>query len=330
MEAKRSPFAPLIKWFWLRESPRQALSHSHSEEITRAIALAEQKWRSSQVLWLKGHGAEAMALLRGSFHALCEGVAKAQSQSTDPDQQQKEQGENLASKLLKLKKWLENRGRLENKDTLLFDQVLDALGNAFPRFDRELSPDHAEQFHVLSQAAKRWISLISSEFPSVEAIRIRRLKRLSGAFALLFLAALGLAWLRYERQGLFASASDFFDRSPYFAPEMAIDGSPTTSWLLPNAATGWLEISFSPPRNLRKVRLINASNPPWNDRKTREYRLEFYSDSGLVHSLLGTFEWSSNPSPVEHSVELQGIERVRFVVRSHYHAGGGIAEIEFD
>jgi hypothetical protein len=130
--------------------------------------------------------------------------------------------------------------------------------------------------------------------------------------------------------GTFATASDFFQQSPQFAPEMAVDGSAATYWLLPDGATGWLEVTTSPPRHVGRVRVLNTTNPPWADRGTNEYRLEVYANGELARTIDGTLEWADTPQPVDHAIDLDGVERVRFVVRSHHRVGAGLAELTLE
>jgi hypothetical protein len=76
------------------------------------------------------------------------------------------------------------------------------------------------------------------------------------------------------------------------------------------------------------VTVINTANPPSLDRGTQDYRIEIYSGGSLARSIDGHFDWVDSPQPVTHEVHMDGVQRVRFVVRSYHRTGGGLAELQ--
>ncbi|MFO0708616.1 MAG: hypothetical protein U0353_02185 [Sandaracinus sp.] len=199
-----------------------------------------------------------------------------------------------------------------------------------PLLDRDVSPGHAELFVERVRARQRADRALAPAAMSHRDLRWTRVLRAAGALVLGGLAIAGLYYGLRTPTGTFASASDFFQQSPQFAPENAIDGSPATYWLLPDGATGWLEVSTSPPRHVGRVRVLNTTNPPWSDRGTNQYQIEVYVHGEVARTIDGTFEWTESPAPVDHQVDLDDVERVRFVVRSHHRVGAGLAELSLD
>jgi hypothetical protein len=201
---------------------------------------------------------------------------------------------------------------------------------ALPVLDRDVSPAHAELFVDLVRARHRADRAIAPGAMTHADLRWTRVLRGLAAALVAACAIAGLYLGLRTPTGTFATASDFFQQSPQFAPEMAVDGSAATYWLLPDGATGWLEVTTSPPRHVGRVRVLNTTNPPWADRGTNEYRLEVYANGELARTIDGTLEWADTPQPVDHAIDLDGVERVRFVVRSHHRVGAGLAELTLE
>jgi hypothetical protein len=126
---------------------------------------------------------------------------------------------------------------------------------------------------------------------------------------------------------VFASASDVWQQNASFSADMAIDGRNDTWWLLPDRATGWVEQRMSPGRHVSEVVLLNCANPPSLDRGTSDYRLEIYSGGSLARAIDGHFDWADTPQPVTHTIDMDNVQRVRFVVRGYHRTGAGLAEM---
>ena len=111
--------------------------------------------------------------------------------------------------------------------------------------------------------------------------------------------------------------------------ERAIDGNDSTMWILPDGQTGFLEVRFVPARRIERVTLINAGNAGVDDRGTNEYALEIWSDGAIATSVDGNFE-ATPGSRVTHEIGVAAVDRIRFNVRSNYHLGGGLSEIQWE
>jgi len=88
-----------------------------------------------------------------------------------------------------------------------------------------------------------------------------------------------------------------------------------------------------PPRSLKRIKLMNGHNPPYNDRQTQDYSLEIYGSGGkLLKTIDGTFgDFNEAPPvvPVELGVS-ETVERIRFVVKTFHKAGASLAEAEVE
>jgi hypothetical protein len=80
-----------------------------------------------------------------------------------------------------------------------------------------------------------------------------------------------------------------------------------------------------------RIRLLNTHNTPYNDRATLEYRLIVFAHGVEARSIDGAFEFSASPAWVTHDLGgIEGVDRVRFEVRTWHQHGGGLAEIQVE
>ena len=91
-----------------------------------------------------------------------------------------------------------------------------------------------------------------------------------------------------------------------------------------------MEASISPPTRVENVRLLNSHNRQYNDRATREYTVELYSDGELVETIEGEFEFQMRPEWVEHEAGVGEVDRIRFNARSWHRNGAGLAELDWE
>ena len=117
---------------------------------------------------------------------------------------------------------------------------------------------------------------------------------------------------------------------PSFSPDMAVDGDDQTRFLLPDGSNGHLDVRIVPPRHVNEVFLLNSVNAPYFDRSTDAYTLQVYSRGRLAKSIDGRFTFTNTPSRVAHDVDVDAVDRLRIVIRSHHRVGGGIAEVEVE
>lgn len=208
--------------------------------------------------------------------------------------------------------------------------VAAARAATLPLLDAEVSPASAELYEQVLDARHTIDKAFALVALPPRDLGWTRFSRIGTTVLVLSIVVLGLVLTTRQPEGIFADASDSWNQSPTFAPELAIDGRDDTYWLLPDGATGWVEARISPPIHIEHVRLLNTHNPPHDDRATNEYTLEVYSGGEVAQRIEGSFEFSRNPAPVTHDVSVDGVERIRFVVRSHHNVGAGLADLSWD
>ncbi|MGF1466292.1 MAG: discoidin domain-containing protein [Sandaracinaceae bacterium] len=200
-----------------------------------------------------------------------------------------------------------------------------------PELDAEVSPSHAELFQELLTAHKHVEGAIGPVARSRRQLMLTRAARLA-YLAVAAAVALGAVWYFVVRvpRSAEAVASAVYGSAAEFRPDNAIDGDEGTEWLLPNGTAGHLDVRLSPARRITAIRLINAHNRHYNDRATREYRVEIVSGAG-TETIEGVFpRLDPTPEEVVHEVMVDGVTQIRFVVVSWHNLGGGLAELGWD
>lgn len=198
-----------------------------------------------------------------------------------------------------------------------------------PLLDQDVSTSHGELFQQLIQARRHIdrtlapATMTSRELAWTQASRF-------GFVALLLIASLvGLFFLLRTPTGIEARASARF--GPEFPPEHAVDDDESSEWLLPDRTPGWVEAAISPPTRVERVRLLNSHNRHYNDRATREYTVELFSGDRVVQTIEGRWdELVSRPEWTDHPAGHDGVDRIRFTVRSWFRNGGGLAELRWE
>lgn len=215
------------------------------------------------------------------------------------------------------------------------DAIAEAADKArtapLPRLDAEINATHTDLYQAIARARLDVDRALAYAAMSPRDLRLTQIARIATAAFLGALLIGGLYLALRTPRGVSATASATFANSPQFGAQNAVDGRPDTEWLLPDHVSGWVEATLSPPRHVSRITLLNAKNAPHFDRATREYRLELYRDGEQVRGFDGSWdEYSRDPRPVSHDVDLDGIDRVRFVSRSSHNLGGGLAEMTIE
>jgi len=171
---------------------------------------------------------------------------------------------------------------------------------------------------------------ITPSLSSPRAIRATRWARVIGLVVLVIGGSVGGYLGTRTPPGIHATASGQW--SPEFGgPEGAIDGDPNTEWQSPNGEAGWVEITIEPPAHINTLRILNGHNRHYNDRAVRDATVEVYADGELAH----TFDhaWPQLvPSPewIEEPVNLDQVDRIRFVAHAFHNQGVALAEIQWN
>ena len=311
-----SPFvANLVEFFTLKDAARRidSVADTARDGVRTGLLLSRQKAVCAETLWANGHAAEGLSLATGALRSAERATNSLRAADADEDPAEWE-------------RVLSERG-LSKTDLEFVRGTLTQTADAHPLLDRDVSPAHADLFHASLRARSLLDRKLQPATMTHRDVRFARIVRtvLSAVGGVALLG--GAYFLLRTPSGTFASASDYFQQSPQYAPENIIDGTTDTFWLLPDRASGWVEASVSPPRHVGSVRVTNTSNPPWGDRGTQAYRVEAYSHGSVVQTAEGTFA-SPAAAPNDHVIDANDIDRVRVVVVSHHGHGGGLAELE--
>jgi hypothetical protein len=299
------------------------LAPGEREPLRERLTAIAQKRESGEILAASEQPAEALALAEQAVElALDAATWPAVTSAAGRDDASPNNGPVWATTLAHL-----------GASTSVIDRVgraAEAARRERPIRNRELPPETVGRIHQALGAAKQMERLLARLVQSPRRIARRRAGRI-GLAALLVGAP--VAW---KIRSLFlpgpiaVSASVSYDQSVH-APGKAIDGDPNTEWLLPNHATGSIEVHFD-PRRLRVVHLRNSHNPPYEDRATRDFHIECWSAGKLVRTTKASFaRLEPAPAVTDFPVDVPGrVDTLKIVVDSYHKSGGGLAEISWD
>lgn len=308
-----SPFiASVLEFFTLAQTSKVVakIADGDRRRVDEALQLGRQKASCAETLWSNGHVAEGLALAASAFDATLQAAPELAETPVEAEASAPASPSVLPpSELDRVRRAVE-RSRAP-----------------LPRLDRDVSPAHAELFQELSRVRALVDMRLAPTAMTSRDVKWTRAQRVAALVVTGVAVVGGLAYALRTPSGTFATASDFFQQSPQFAPEMVIDGNRDTYWLLPDGATGWVEIEVSPARHVQRVRLLNTTNPPYADRGTNGYRIEAYSHGELLRSVDGQFAWTDSPDWVSQDLDLDDVDRIRVVVLSHHRVGAGLAEV---
>ncbi|MGO8994015.1 MAG: discoidin domain-containing protein [Polyangiaceae bacterium] len=292
----------VVEFFTLREAARQiaAVPEETRASIFRDMRVAFQKREAAETLWPRGSTAEALKLASTALDT----VTSSLSAFPEPHPA-----------------WLE-RAR-----TLAADATKRITDVRLPTLESETQPAHEALFRALVDAliAIEEYAGVSLAAPS-DLRRIRNLRVAATGFGVVVAIGLLAYWLHTPAFSHALASGQLAD----YSPDKAIDGDPTTPWLLPDhVAQGWLDLTLGKPRSVRALRVL-ASNPPWNDRDVKDARFDALLDGVILKSLDVTFPEPQGKDPNWNDVNLDApkCDHIRITVKSNYKVGAGIAEVE--
>jgi hypothetical protein len=184
----------------------------------------------------------------------------------------------------------------------------------------ELPPD----FEAIWAEAERLARFTVRRLTPPAARKKRRLILGAGLCLVLVFAGviMGRLWHRPR-----ASTSAVFGSD--FPAAYAVDGIEATEWLMPDNTPGWLDVTFSSPRSVHLVRLLNCHNRYYADRAAQRVRVTAFGDWGPLGSVEGAFAaLKAERSPLDLVLDAQKVTRLRVDVLSFFGRGGGLAEVE--
>ncbi|MBX3251366.1 MAG: hypothetical protein KF901_29585 [Myxococcales bacterium] len=179
----------------------------------------------------------------------------------------------------------------------------------------------AEALEELTAAQRALVEHAEARDPALVG-RGRRARRLTTAAVCLGLVGLA-AYVAWPRPRLVASASGFLGGDPTFGAERAIDGLTTTAWYPPGEG-GWLEVALLPPRGVSQIELVNSVGLDHAPRSTETFVLRLLAGGETVEEVQGRLEPGER---WRHRFDAPMVDRIRFEVRSHRGAGGGLVEL---
>ncbi len=186
------------------------------------------------------------------------------------------------------------------------------------------APSPPADFEWIWAEAER-LSRFGARRLATPAERRRRLLRLAvaGGLGLVVLIVMVVrVWVRPH-----VTVSGMFSRD--FPASYAVDGIESTEWDLPDRSTGWLQISFSSPRRVHGVRILNGHNKFYMDRAAERIRVTAYSKNGPVASAEGRFNGiTEERSALDLNLDAEHVSDIRVDVLSYFGSGAAIAEVE--
>ncbi|UJR81282.1 discoidin domain-containing protein [Sandaracinus amylolyticus] len=331
----------IAEYFTLRDASATAarIPETKRKEIADALALGRQKAEAAEALWSNGHAAEGLRLVVEALTATLEAAPRYDGATSAPAKEPaKPEGEVEGAESDAPKSeppppatWrtvLAARGVSADRLNAIAEAEEKARTTTLPRLDADVNAAHADLYQQIARARLDVERALAYAAMSPRELGVTRIARIATAAVLGVALIAALVFVMRTPHEVTADASATFANSPTFGAGNAIDGDVNSEWLLPDRASGWVETRLSPPRHVARVTLTNAKNAPHFDRATREYRIELYSGGRVVEQIDGEFaSFERDPQPVSHDFDADGIDRVRFVSRSHHNLGGGLAEM---
>lgn len=303
-----------VEYFTQRTAAdRLAKEPAEARTQRRSLVLrARQKRDAAEALWAVSQPAEALALMRVALELYRKAADEAGN------------GDTFLAKLGSLRIGLKAATRAGKALEGLADRNLPAL-------DGDVRSADSAAFRELGDVAATLDDAVAEVVLVKREIATRRVSRVVTAVLIAVTVIGGLYFLLRKAPPQPAAASAVFNDDPAFTPDRAIDGDPTTEWLLPDASGGWLDVQVSPARAIHSVRLTNGHNRDYNDRAVRAYRVEAYDGDRLVAQASGQFP-SLLPHPPAVAVQLAGahVDRVRVVVVSWFNLGAALADVRVE
>ena len=108
--------------------------------------------------------------------------------------------------------------------------------------------------------------------------RIRNLRVAATGFGVVVAIGLLAYWLHTPAFSHALASGQLAD----YSPDKAINGDPTTPWLLPDhVSQGWLDLTLGKARPIKTLRIV-PSKPPENDRDVKDARFDALLD-GVIY-----------------------------------------------
>mgnify|MGYP001567788020 CR=1 FL=1 len=310
-----------IKEYFLLSDARsdaKRIPEDGRRELARVLGLARPRALAAEALWSNGHAAEGLAMLADAFQTTLRAISTYCEAS----------GSEAPARETGWEALLEERGMGKDRVEELLSTQETVRDARLPALDGDLSSVDGDLFQKMSRARHDLEDALAPVAMTPAELRATGTWRIAFAGAAVVALAIGAYVVLHSEQGIEAAASAIY--SPEFPASNVIDGQPESEWCLPDGQEGWVEVRIEPPERVDTFRLLNSHNRQYNDRATERYRVDFFVDGAVARTVESSFEeFQVRPEWAEHTIGVDGVERIRVEVLSHHRVGGGLAEMEW-
>lgn len=283
------------------------------KETEHHLTLSRQRANASAYLWHVGARAEALRLALDAFRETMLMLRRNFTPGT----------EQLADMQL-----LTSLGMRRVQVARICKLEATLRESELPVLERDVIPKHGELHSDLLFAHRT----IETRLTEVVATRVSRLVLLLTRWAItlgiLSMSIALLVWLVRPAHYIEATASSFTNSARRWGPRHLVDGYLATEWAADARPPLVIDLSLHPARDIRAIELLNGHNPPWNDRGTRDFRVEAYSGGRRVSAATGRFGAMSTDFEVARVPMLASqITTIRVQILSWHGRGPALAEI---
>ena len=284
------------------EARSEKLPADVREAVARDCTIARQRREAAEVLWLGGAPAEALNLAHGAFELVAVAFEREHAAGAAPE---------LPPGVADL------RGKI--------------AARPLPKIDAEVvDADTATFFALLDQHDRLRARVVPASLSKPELVHKRRSRVVWAALA--SVCAIGLFYYLFRTPRVIrVEASAVYDEAHGTAK--AVDGRKESELLLPTGQTGWIDFNITPVRKLKRLKVTNGHNPPFNDRQIETYTLQIFGvGDKLLKTIDGTFG-PFNENPVEVPIELgvdEKVQRIRMDVKTFHKSGAALAEVDVE
>lgn len=197
-----------------------------------------------------------------------------------------------------------------------------------PVLERDVDSKHGK-LHSDLLFAHRTIDARLTEVAAAPTSRVfLLLTRWAITLGILGMSIALIVWLIRPAHYIEATASSHTNSARRWGPQHLVDGYLATEWAADARPPLVIDLSLHPARDIRAIELVNGHNPPWNDRGTRDFRVETYSGGRRVSASTGRFDAQSTEFEVARVPMLATqITSIRVQILSWHGRGPALAEI---
>lgn len=196
---------------------------------------------------------------------------------------------------------------------------------SLPDLDADVGPRERALQARVRRSQEQAIAALVGALPVDPRKRANRFRLAIASLATLAVIAAIVTW-RWPT--LSASATAAYGSANL--PRKAIDGEVLTEWWLPDGVKGSLEIRLSPPRAVRRVRLLNIQDPGQLERGTAKYVLHVIDRGVEVRTAPGDLPRAALQAWQSVPIDVARADLIRVEVVEFHGKGGGFAEVEVE